>query len=90
MRRIEGIVQHYAWGDPEFIPTLLGIEPDGRPWAELWLGTHPNGPPANSKANLSLLLCLATSASHCLFVSQNGLRLAIVSSCGTKVTSVNL
>ena len=44
MRRIEGIVQHYAWGDPEFIPGLLGIEADGRPWAELWLGTHPNGP----------------------------------------------
>ena len=23
---------------------LLGAEPDGRPWAELWLGTHPDGP----------------------------------------------
>lgn len=44
MQRIEGVVQHYAWGDPSFIPGLLGIEPDGRPWAELWLGTHPNGP----------------------------------------------
>jgi mannose-6-phosphate isomerase len=41
---VEGVVQHYAWGDPTFIPTLLGIEPDGRPWAELWLGTHPSGP----------------------------------------------
>jgi mannose-6-phosphate isomerase len=44
MRRIEGVVQHYAWGDPAFIPGLLGLEPDGRPWAELWIGTHPNGP----------------------------------------------
>ena len=44
MQRIEGTVQHYDWGDPTFIPTLLGLEPDGRPWAELWLGTHPNGP----------------------------------------------
>lgn len=44
MRRIEGIVQHYDWGDPALIPELLGLEPDGRPWAELWLGTHPNGP----------------------------------------------
>lgn len=44
MQRVRGVVQHYAWGDPEFIPRLLGIEPDGRPWAELWLGTHPNGP----------------------------------------------
>jgi mannose-6-phosphate isomerase len=41
---ITGVVQHYAWGDPQFIPQLLGAEPDGRPWAELWLGTHVNGP----------------------------------------------
>ncbi len=44
MQRVEGVVQHYAWGDPSFIPNLLGLEPDGRPWAELWLGTHVNGP----------------------------------------------
>jgi mannose-6-phosphate isomerase len=41
---ITGCVQHYAWGDQEYIPRLLGVAPDGRPWAELWLGTHPNGP----------------------------------------------
>jgi mannose-6-phosphate isomerase len=41
---VEGVVQHYAWGDPTFIPELLGVTADGRPWAELWLGTHPNGP----------------------------------------------
>jgi mannose-6-phosphate isomerase len=41
---ITGVVQHYAWGDPAFIPDLLGQPADGRPWAELWLGTHPNGP----------------------------------------------
>lgn len=44
MRRIVGVVQHYAWGDPVFLPELLGVEPDGRPWAEWWLGTHPGGP----------------------------------------------
>jgi mannose-6-phosphate isomerase len=44
MEEVKGVVQHYAWGDPTFIPALLGVEPDGRPWAELWLGTHPNGP----------------------------------------------
>ena len=37
-------MQHYAWGDHTFIPDLLGEPPDGRPWAELWLGTHPHGP----------------------------------------------
>ena len=41
---IRGVVQHYEWGDRTLIPTLLGVSPDGRPWAELWLGTHPNGP----------------------------------------------
>ena len=41
---VTGVVQHYPWGDPTFIPELLDAEPDGRPWAELWLGTHPNGP----------------------------------------------
>ncbi len=44
MRSVTGVVQHYAWGDRQFIPRLLGCEPDGRPWAELWLGTHANGP----------------------------------------------
>lgn len=44
MRAVTGVVQHYAWGDHEAIPRLLGDEPDGRPWAELWFGTHPAGP----------------------------------------------
>lgn len=43
MRTIRGVVQHYPWGDSEVIPRLLGVEPDGRPWAELWLGTHERG-----------------------------------------------
>ncbi|MCZ6793451.1 MAG: mannose-6-phosphate isomerase, class I, partial [Planctomycetota bacterium] len=38
-------VQHYAWGDAEFIPALLGVDnPDGKPWAELWMGAHPGLP----------------------------------------------
>ena len=41
---IVGVVQHYAWGDPTFIPELLHVTADGTPWAELWLGTHPTGP----------------------------------------------
>lgn len=44
MQRVTGVVQHYPWGDARFLPELLGRPPDGRPWAELWLGTHPNGP----------------------------------------------
>lgn len=41
---IVGVYQHYEWGDHELIPWMFGEEPDGRPWAELWLGTHANGP----------------------------------------------
>lgn len=44
MQAVTGVVQHYEWGDLTSIPTLLGAEPDGRPWAELWLGTHPGAP----------------------------------------------
>ncbi len=41
---VQGQIQHYEWGDLNAIPQLLGREPDGRPHAELWLGTHPEGP----------------------------------------------
>jgi len=44
MRRLEGTVQHYAWGSDTSLPRLLGREPDGEPWAELWLGAHPSAP----------------------------------------------
>lgn len=40
---LEPKIQHYAWGDRFFIPGFLGLEPDGKPWAELWLGTHSKG-----------------------------------------------
>lgn len=42
--RLHGTVQHYDWGDRRFLPDFLGVEPDRRPWAELWFGTHPSGP----------------------------------------------
>lgn len=41
---LRGTAMHYAWGSPDALPRLLGREPDGRPWAELWFGTHPGGP----------------------------------------------
>jgi mannose-6-phosphate isomerase class I len=38
-------VQHYDWGGTEYIPTLLGIENEAqRPYAELWIGAHPDLP----------------------------------------------
>ncbi|MGA9747409.1 MAG: mannose-6-phosphate isomerase, class I [Nocardioides sp.] len=44
MHRLENPVRDYAWGSRTHIPRLLGIPPDGRPWAELWLGSHPSAP----------------------------------------------
>jgi mannose-6-phosphate isomerase len=41
---LEGIIRPYAWGSRTAIPKLLGIEPDGRPAAELWFGAHPDDP----------------------------------------------
>jgi mannose-6-phosphate isomerase len=41
-------IQSYAWGargESAFIPRLLGVAPQAdTPYAELWMGTHPNAP----------------------------------------------
>lgn len=70
MRAIRGFVQHYEWGDREAIPHLLGLPPDGRPWAEWWLGTHHAGPAtmlggqplADSTGELPFLLKVLSAA----------------------------
>lgn len=70
MRTIEGFAQHYAWGDPEAIPAILGRAADGQPWAEWWLGTHPEGaatladgsPLAETSGELPYLLKLLAAA----------------------------
>lgn len=43
--RLEGVVQHYAWGGYEFIPTLLHRpNEEAKPFAEYWMGAHDNAP----------------------------------------------
>lgn len=43
--RLECGVQHYDWGDPDAIPAILGHpNPQRRPFAELWVGAHPDLP----------------------------------------------
>ena len=42
---IKGKIKPYPWGCPYFIPELLGIDnTDKDPYAELWMGAHPDGP----------------------------------------------
>jgi mannose-6-phosphate isomerase len=49
--KLEGKVQHYAWGGYNYIPQLLGLEnPDCEPYAEYWMGAHPS---ASSKVTLN-------------------------------------
>ncbi|WP_445733630.1 mannose-6-phosphate isomerase, class I [Mariniflexile sp.] len=61
---LRGKIQNYAWGGTQFIPNLLGIEPDNKKYAEYWLGAHNNAPsvlitkegekPLNTFLNLDL------------------------------------
>lgn len=41
---LEGQVRHYDWGAADALPGFLGRHPDGQPWAEWWLGAHPQAP----------------------------------------------
>nr|BAJ88474.1 predicted protein [Hordeum vulgare subsp. vulgare] len=46
VQRLRGAVQHYEWGsrgDASLVARLAG-ETEGRPCAELWMGTHPSAP----------------------------------------------
>lgn len=39
---LNGDIKHYDWGGTSYIPTLLEIEnPNMQPFAEYWLGVHP-------------------------------------------------
>lgn len=43
--QLQGKVQHYAWGGNSYLPALLSkANPDGKPFAEYWLGGHENAP----------------------------------------------
>jgi mannose-6-phosphate isomerase len=41
---LKPVIQKYHWGHTSYLQRLLGDEDSiGEPWAELWLGSHPNG-----------------------------------------------
>ncbi|HYH13730.1 MAG TPA: mannose-6-phosphate isomerase, class I, partial [Flavisolibacter sp.] len=43
--KLEGKVQPYAWGGYDYLPQLLNRDnKDQKPFAEYWLGAHPNHP----------------------------------------------
>lgn len=54
-------VRHYAWGDPDYIPDLIGVpNRERKPYAELWIGAHAELPAVarigTSEVPLPLLL----------------------------------
>ncbi|NSL86465.1 mannose-6-phosphate isomerase, class I [Chitinophaga sp. Mgbs1] len=49
--RLDGKVQHYAWGGYQYIPSLLGIAPSEKPSAEYWMGAHPSAPSVITTGN---------------------------------------
>lgn len=54
---LTGAVQHYDWGGDAFLPGLLGrANPEGRPFAELWMGAHPSAPAAADVDGVSVTL----------------------------------
>ena len=55
--RLTPRVQHYAWGDAEFIPRFIGqVNSEDQPFAELWFGTHPDLPSLVDGAPLDTVL----------------------------------
>ena len=41
---IDGVIRPYDWGSTTYIQSMLGVDTDGRPAAELWFGDHPGDP----------------------------------------------
>jgi len=42
--RLVGWLRHYDWGSATALAALRGVEPSGRPEAELWFGSHWSAP----------------------------------------------
>ena len=51
--KIKGVVKDYAWGNKDFLPSLLGYEISDKPQAEYWMGTHPSGEAVTEGRKLS-------------------------------------
>lgn len=59
MLRLDGYLQHYAWGSADALPDFLGREATGEPWAEIWFGAHPLAPSSVEGAGITLDAAIA-------------------------------
>ncbi|GAA1328804.1 mannose-6-phosphate isomerase, class I [Leucobacter albus] len=46
---ISNVPRAYSWGSVDVLPEMLGIDSNGEPQAELWLGDHPGSPASLAK-----------------------------------------
>ena len=74
MYRLDNTVQHYAWGSRTYLPELLGVDVDGRPFAELWMGTHPVAPSRVASDRLPPVGGRSPSGGGCSAVGAPGRR----------------
>jgi len=43
--KLRNQIKHYEWGSLDLMPGFLGTEnSEGKPWAEMWMGTHCGAP----------------------------------------------
>ena len=59
MLRLDGYLQHYAWGSADALPEFLGRDATGEPWAEIWFGAHPLAPSSVEGAGITLDAAIA-------------------------------
>lgn len=51
---LENSIREYAWGSKTALAKIRGEQPTGQPQAELWIGTHPDGPSRLTDSQKSL------------------------------------
>ncbi|MFP3089137.1 mannose-6-phosphate isomerase, class I [Treponema sp. TIM-1] len=69
--KLKNQVKPYGWGSPEWIPGLLGhTNPRREPWAELWMGVHPEGPSRVSLQGEDLLLSALISRDPLYYLGE--------------------
>lgn len=55
MLRLFNASRGYDWGSTADIPRFLGLEPNGEPVAEVWIGTHPLAPSGTDDGPLAAM-----------------------------------
>jgi mannose-6-phosphate isomerase len=69
--KLKNQVKPYGWGSSRWIPELLGRKnPQGEPWAELWMGVHPEGPSQVSLRGEDLLLSALISRDPAYYLGE--------------------